>query len=267
MLRRLIPLLMLLAAPRLHAHQQPPAGPPAGPEGGEKLVLDLVRNSARHWSFAVPQGWTLAAPEVAQRLDDEMNRLMPDKGFRCVAVVWADPARGTKGPNIQVQFVEGVTLDQLVDAAADARQLAELRRREREAAGERLLASDETLPVLDRGAYRLTSRGSLTAPAGPDAPGKAQVIRFENTAFLGKLGLTRLIVYAPAEEFDAAHRQATDAIESFQYEKGWGYEPPTPQSALTTLFARSGWAVVAVIAIVFILRVLTRRKRQVLPRP
>lgn len=258
-------LLALLAAPLAAARAQPPAPsptqPPAEPPAQPPaLVLDLVKNEPRHWSFAIPQGWALAPPDVAPRMDAEMDRLMPEKGFKCIAVVWADPARGTLGPNIQVQFVAGVTHADLEATVANARDLAERRRREREAAGGRIASSDESVPVFDRKTGRLTSAGSLAVPR-PGDPAKVDVIRFENTAFLGREGLTRLIVYAPEAEFPDARRQATDAIESFQYQAGWGYEPPSARYVISSVLRTSGLGVGAVLAVVFIIRIVTRRKK------
>lgn len=257
--RRLLTLLALLAAPLAAAQPSPDAPAPApGPE--QALILDLVKNEARHWSFAIPKGWALAPADVAARMDAEMDRLMPEKGFKCIAVVWADAARGTLGPNIQVQYVAGVTHEQVEATVANAQDLAERRRREREAAGDRIASSDESVPKFDRATGRLTSTGSLAVPRPAD-PAKPDVIRFENTAFLGREGLTRLIVYAPDAEFADARRQATDALESFQYQPGWGYEPPSARYVISSVLRNSGLGVGAVLAVVFIIRIVTRRKK------
>jgi hypothetical protein len=221
-----------------------------------------VRSPTRHWSFAAPKGWTLAPPEVAERIDAEMSRLLPDKGFTCVAVVLGDASRGTRGPNIQVQFApadyRGVTLDQIDRSLKDTRDLAARRERERQAAGERVVGSEETPPVLDRANLRISSMGTITVPR--PAPDPAEVIRFETIGFLGRDGVTRLIVYAPEAEFPAAREAAVDAVESFQYEKGWGWPEASPEGALRAVLRQSGVGLIAVVAVVVVLSLVFRKR-------
>jgi hypothetical protein len=232
---------------------------------------EVVKNETRHWSLVLPPGWTLAPQETVDAIDAEMTKLMPTKGFRCVAVLWADEARGTSGPHIQVHAVtadsSGTTLDEMEKSLGDAREIASQRQRERDAAGVKVSQAEETPPTLDRERLRIVSSGHLVVPgaAGLDgAVGVARKIRFTSTGMIGKREVTKLLLYAPDAEFDARVPEYEAVLASFAYEDGWGYDAAKvkPAATRTTGYPPGVGALIAVGLIVVAVKLVWRRKKK-----
>jgi len=231
---------------------------------------EVVKNQTRHWSLVLPPGWTLAPQETVDAIDAEMTKLMPTKGFRCVAVLWADESRGTSGPHIQVHAVTAdstsTTLDEMEKSLGDARAIASQRQLEREAAGVKVSEAEETPPTLDRGRLWIVSSGHLVVPGAARADGQAgaaRKIRFTSTGMIGKREVTKLLLYAPDAEFEATVPTYEGVLASFAYEDGWGYDA----AKVKPVTSSSGYppgvgALIAVGLIVVAVKLVWRRKKK-----
>ncbi len=255
---------MALAAP--YSAAQPEAASPKDAQAAppEPVLEEVIENRTRHWSLVLPRGWFLAPQETVDAIDAEMSVLAPDKGFRCVAVLWMDETRGTSGPHIQVHAVPaetaGVSLDDIEKTLAGAREVAAARDRERQAATGKSAQPDETPPTLDREQLRIVSSGRLIVPpTDPSAP--ARTVRFTSTGMIGKKEVTKLIFYAPEPEFEPLEPTYRAVVDSFQYQAGWGYSPDAAPSPLKTGMPIGAGGLIAAGLIVVSVKLLWRRKK------
>jgi hypothetical protein len=203
---------------------QPAPTPPPAP------FHEVITNQTRRWSLTLAPGWSLAPQETVDAVDAQIARLLPDRDFACVAVLFADESRGMAGPHVQVHAVardpRQTTLDQIEQSLADAKLIDDARRRERAAAGLADDQADETPPILDRPRRRITSEGRLTIPPADAAP--ARELRFLSTGVMGAREITKLILYAPAEEFDAARPAYAEMLDSFAYDPDAAFSETSP---------------------------------------
>jgi hypothetical protein len=220
------------------AHAQTPS-PSLPPSSAPQPFHEVIENKTRHWSLTLPPGWSLAPQETVDAIDAQIARLLPDRDFACVAVLWADDVLGMSGPYVQVHAVSRdprlTTLDQIEQSLADAKLIDDARRRERAAAGLTDDQASESPPILDRARLRITSEGRLTIPSA--TPGDApSTLRFLSTGVLGSREITKLILYAPDDQtpsgFDAVRPLYAAALDSFAYDPGWEFSgaAPTPAS-------------------------------------
>jgi hypothetical protein len=228
-------ILFCLAALLNLAHAQTPTPAPSSP--APQPFHEVITNQTRGWSMTLPPGWSLAPQETVDAIDAQIARLLPDRDFACVAVLWADDTLGMSGPHIQVHAVardpRQTTLDQIEESLADAKLIDDARRRERAAAGLRDDQAAETQPVLDRDRLRITTEGQLTIPPTPpaDPADQPRTLRFLSTGVLGSREITKLILYAPAQDFDQARLLYAAALDSFAYDPAAAFAESKPTAA------------------------------------
>lgn len=256
------PLALLAAAASALAQPQPPSTPPPAPElpaadPGKDVV---IRNATRGWTLALPAGWSAGTTETVAAMDAAMSEVFPEKGFTCVAVFFADAARGPTGPNIQVHEIPGgygdASFEEIERELADRAARERDRRREREAAGALIDDVTESEPTLDRERRRIVTDGAIRLPDG-------QSLRFRTTAMLGKRGLTKLLFYAPEAEFAAAQPAYDALLSSFAFDAAAAYTPPPPSFFSASNLTRGAGSLVAVILIVVIIRSSFRKKNPI----
>lgn len=231
----------------------------------QPVTQEVIENRTRHWSMLLPPGWSLASQATVDAIDDAMNLLAPEKGFRCVAILWMDETRGTAGPHIQVHAVAVdnslVSLDAMEKSLSGTREAAVARQLEHDAAKGQTSQAEETPPTLDRERFRIVSSGQLIVPpADPGSP--ARSMRFTSTGMIGKREVTKLIFYAPDTEYAALSPTYDALVDSFAYDAGWGYSPVEPLRR-SGLPLGAGGLVVAGLVVISV-KLLWRRKK---PKP